>query len=121
MNALHWKLMDARCYSTTALHVSRTHTCPQDVAVVFLNMANWCRGPEGSVAYEVMGHAKCQRMVFDRDRSIRNLKRYALLVYQLWWLAERRVNRSMGATGDRLTRSRALLAHESLYLRDVRV
>ena len=48
---------------------------PKDTAVVFLNMANWCRGGEGVVAWEVMGHAKCQRMLFDPERSVSNLGR----------------------------------------------
>ena len=51
---------------------------PKDTAVLFLNMANWCRGSEGVVQWEVMGHAKCQRMLFDPERSVANLGRSPL-------------------------------------------
>ena len=45
-----------------------------NAAVILLNMGNWCRGHEGVVTWEVMGHAKCQRVLLDQHRSVNNLR-----------------------------------------------
>ena len=51
------------------------HLWPTDAAVILLNMGNWCRGAAGRVSWDVMGHAKCQRLLFDEEASVRHLGR----------------------------------------------
>lgn len=48
---------------------------PTSTAVLFLNLGNFCRGANGTVSDDVMGHAKCQRMLFDGYASAANIGR----------------------------------------------
>eukprot|EP00966_Prymnesium_polylepis_P179227 4149129-Prymnesium_polylepis.1 len=43
-------------------------------AVVLLNFANWCRGPNGRLHTTTKGHDRCQAMLFNRSTARANLR-----------------------------------------------